>query len=126
MRRGIIGALLLTVLLCTGFFSSRSMTRSFAPMEALLEQASQSARAGSWEQAQTLTDQAQQQWNSRWKATAVFADHGPMEQIDALFARLEVYGSSRAATAYAALCADLQRQLASLGDAHSLTWWNLL
>lgn len=126
MKRGVIGAALLAALLCGGMLSSRSMTRSFAPMEALLEQASQAARAGSWEQAQILTEQAQQQWDSRWKATAVFADHEPMEQIDALFARLEVYAGCRAATAYAALCADLQRQLSSLGDAHGLTWWNLL
>ena len=54
-----------------------------------------------------------------------FADHTPMEEIDALFAQVEVYAAAREETDFAAGCAALSRKVEAMGLAHGASWWNL-
>ena len=53
------------------------------------------------------------------------ANHTPMEEIDALFAEVEVYAAAREETDFAAGCAALSRKMEAMGQAHGASWWNL-
>ena len=124
MKRCIIGAGLLIVLLSGGILSSAWLGRSFDSLPPMLEQAAEAAEEGGWDRASQLADRAEQRWQELWKITAVLVDHAPMEQIDALFAQLEVCEQSQ--LEFAKLCARLARELEALSETHSPTWWNLL
>ena len=91
-----------------------------------LEQAAEAALSEDWETAEALAEQTGVRWVQHRKRAAAFADHEPMEEIDALFAQLEVYRSAQDAVSFAAVCKLLSCQLQALGDAHIPTWWNLL
>ena len=126
MKRMVIGSLLLLTLLAGGCWSSRAMVQWHAPLEEKLGQAAEYAYERNWEQAQKLTQEAKQDWERRWHMAAAFADHGPMEEIDRLFAQLETYEWWREPMGYSALCMELSRELGAMGDAHIPNWWNLL
>lgn len=124
MKRGIIGAGLLLLLLLGGTLSSAWLGRSFETLPPLLEQAAEAAQEGEWDRAEQLSDRAEQRWQELWKITAVFVDHAPMEQIDALFAQLEVCRQYQ--PDFGKLCARLARELDALSETHRPSWWNLL
>lgn len=126
MKRGWIGLGLLLLLLAAGVLSAWAMVRWHSPLEQQLDLAAQYALASDWEQANRMVRDAENQWEKRWHPSAIFADHGPMEEIDALFAQLEVYEEEREALSFAALCKELSRELAAMGEAHVPNWWNLL
>ena len=48
-----------------------------------------------------------------------------MEEIDALFAEVEVYAAAREETDFAAGCAALSRKVEAMGQAHGASWWKL-
>ena len=126
MKRGWFGAALLAALLLLGIFSSCAMGMFYGPMADTMERASELALAGSWEQASEVSHRMEESWEELWHFSACFADHGPMEEIDALFAQLEVYQDAGDTLGFASVCASLQAQLEALGDAHRFSWWNLL
>ena len=126
MKRGWIGFGLLLLILTAGVLSAWAMVQWHSPLEQQMELAAQYALSSDWEQAQQLTRQVSEQWEKRWHPSAVFADHEPMEEIDALFAQLEVYEENREALGFVALCAELARELGAMGEAHVPNWWNLL
>lgn len=126
MRRGILGAALLSALLFAGILSSRNLSRTFLPMEEVLQQAALAAQKEDWQAAEILTRQVYRQWEHCRGSTAVFTDHAPLQQIDGIFARLEIYGRAGNSTAYAALCARLAQELSDLGIEQALSWQNLL
>ena len=49
-----------------------------------------------------------------------------MEQVDWGFARLEFDGKTGEWEAFAPLCVELAEQLRAIGEAHGVSWWNLL
>jgi hypothetical protein len=126
MKRMVIGSVLLISLLVGGALSSRAMVQWHAPLEETLCQAAEFACTENWEQAKYLRRKAQESWESRWHMAAAFADHGPMEEIDSLFAQLEIYEAYQEPMGYSALCMELSRELGAMGDAHIPNWWNLL
>ena len=109
MKRLWVGILLLLVLLAGTLTVTVAMGRIYAPMVEALE-------AGDLE--------AAEERYGRWRQlTAAFADHGPMEEMDALFARAEICGDEQERRA---LCAELAQRAKAMSNAHSPTWWNLL
>ena len=126
MKRSKIGLWLLLVLLAGGILSSWGMVRLTEPLGQTMEAASQAALRSDWENAQTLALQARESWEKNWNLCAVFADHTPMENINGLFAQLEIYARSGDAQNFAAVCAQLSEDTKAIGEAHSFTWWNLL
>ena len=126
MKRGKIGLGFLAVLLVLCILTTAAMERWHAPLARTLGAAADLAAAGEWEEAKTLAGRARADWEKRWHLSAAFADHGPMEDIDSLFAQLEVYQKQTDVTNFAAACAELSRRVEAMGNAHSLTWWNLL
>ena len=126
MKRGWIGVGLLTVLLMGGLLVTRVMDKTHSEISEELERAARSAIAGDWEDAAEAAKDAFEEWQENWHFSAAFADHEPMEEIDALFAQLLPYLLDRDGVSFAAACRELARQIKAIGDAHGLNWWNLL
>ena len=126
MRRIWIGIILLGVLLAGGLWISDFMAQNHSPMAQDLHRAGELAEMDQWELAQAYARRAQDRWEEKWPVTASVADHEPMDEIDALFAQLEIFSQSRDATAYRAVCAHLGSLLEAISQSHSITWWNLM
>ena len=117
-------------LLCLGFglglWSMYAMGAVNEPVSRLLEEAAQAALSGDLEQGIMLADRAQTAWEDCWHLTASAADHAPMDEIDSIFAQVSTYAQAGSPTDFAAFCARLAQLVDAVGEAHSLTWWNLL
>lgn len=126
MKRCWFGFFLLILLLGTGLAVTWGMNACHDPISRDLERAAEAALAEDWGKAEKLVDRAEDRWEDCWKFSATFADHEPMEEIDAAFAQLEVYWKARDPVSLAAICGALARQVEAMGDAHEMGWWNLL
>ncbi len=126
MKRSKFGLLLLIGLLVLGILSTWAMNRSTNPIAETVRQAGTAGFQMNWEIATEKMGEAKTQWEKRYPLCASLTDHEPMEEINSLFAQLEVYAESRDAQNFTAVCALLAENLEALGEAHSLTWWNLL
>ena len=126
MKRGWIGAGLLAGLLILGLLVTWFMGRTHTGISEELELSARFAIAGNWEEAEELAEEAYEDWQDSWHFSAAFADHEPMEEIDALFAQLLPYLLNQDAVSFSAACRELARQVEAIGDAHNLNWWNLL
>lgn len=122
-RRFFLGVGLLAVLLVLGLFTAWAMERVQSPMAEKMEQAAvtQELQAG-----YRLSQEAKADWQKNWRVVAAVADHTPMDEIDKLFAELEVYAREEEQVHFSACCAQLSSLLRAVSDAHSLNWWNLL
>ena len=126
MKRLWIGIALLVIFLLVGCVVTYAFHRIHAPMQTLLEEASAAALGGDWEMAAAKAESAQKIWH-RWRNfTATVADHGPLEQMEALFTQLRVYQALDLPGEYAAVCAQLSQMAAAMEESQAFTWWNLL
>ncbi len=126
MKRLWLGIALLAIFLSLGLWVTKAMNNAHDPIAALLEEASEAALSGDLSKGISLGSEAKKQWESHRKATASVADHTPLEEIDRLFAEMEVYGQEEELPHFAACCKQLSTLVRSMGEAHSLTWWSLL
>lgn len=126
MTRFRIGAGILLMLLAFGFGVQLWMDAACTPIAEALTASQTAARAGRWDRAEALRQEAAEGWYDHWHCFAAFADHQPMEEIDGLLAQLAVYAREQSAESYAAAAADLTRRIAAMSDAHRFRWWNLL
>lgn len=124
--RETIGLVLLTALLLTGLCTSLKMDRHHAKIARQLEDSAWYALSGDWEKARSAAAAAENSWESWRMVTSLLSDHTPMEEIDSLFSRIGVYSAARSGTEFAACCGDLSRKMAAMGEAHRLSWQNLL
>ena len=125
MKRSWIGFVLLVALLVGCILVTVAMGRIHDPIEAQLLQASQCAMEGNWEKAGDFFREAQENWEEKEHFRTCFADHTPVEEIDADFEMLMVLCAAREVTSFAGGCRSLARQVAAVGEAHELVWWNL-
>ena len=126
MKRSWFGLALLVLLRAVGLLATWYMGRCQSGTAELLTEAQVQARQGNWEQAVNLSRQAELRWQRSWPATAAFADHEPMENIDNLFAQLKIYAGEGENLSFAALCAQITSDLTAMADSQALNWWNLL
>ena len=126
MTRSWIGFILLVVLLLGCLLVTKTMVDIHDPLESRLIQAGQAAMDGNWEQGQALFRKAEGDWEDYAHFRGCFADHTPVEEIDAAFALLSTYCAARDTVAFAGGCRSLARQIAAVGEAHELVFWNLL
>ena len=126
MKRSWIGLILLLVLLAGGIAATWAMGQCHTPISRDLANAALAAVEGNWERGESLLLSARTAWGRSRHLTACFADHTPMEEIDALFAQVEVYAAVREETDFAAGCAALAGKVKAMGQAHGASWWNLL
>lgn len=126
MRRFFLGVFLLLFFLFLGLWTAYATDYTSEAVSQTLTQAAEAVLAGDTEAGTQLVRKARQDWESHWKITAAVADHGPMDEIDGLFGQLEAFQKAGATADIAACCARLSKLVAAIGEAHSLTWWNLL
>lgn len=125
MKRSWFGFFLLLVLLAASILVTWVMIRIHEPMEENLLRAADFALEEDWIRANQFFREAEARWTSWEHVRACFADHNPVEEIDAALAMLKVYCENREGLAFAAGCRELAGQAAAIGEAHELVWWNL-
>ena len=126
MKQFWLGLGLLVAMLVSGIWVTGKMERIHEPAAAKLRQAAQYALAEDWESTGQITKQARKSWEENRRLTAAIVNHEPMDEIDALFAQLEVYERSRDRISCSAACARLSELLDALHQEQGFTWWNLL
>lgn len=126
MKRSWIGFILLMVLLAASILTTWIMVWIHEPIEADLTQAAAFALEENWVRSNQCFRQAEAKWTKWEHVRACFADHNPVEEIDAAFAMLKTYCTAREGLAFAGGCRDLARKVAAVGEAHEFVWWNLL
>ena len=126
MKRLYIGAGLLAVMLAAGIFLTGAFNAIHEPLQDQLQQAQTAAAAGDWQKAGDLTKQAKEKWEASRHFVAAVADHEPLEEMDSLFARLEVLCLLREEDEFAADCAELARLCEAMAESQRVTWWSLL
>lgn len=126
MKRFWIGISILAVLLVSGWLVQRGMDAIHRPIADDLEQAAQAALDEDWETALSLAQRAHARWEKYHHFTAAFADHNPMDDLDGLFAELEIFAQEREMPHFAAVCLHLQQLADAMAESHGINWWNLL
>lgn len=126
MNRFWFGVVLLVLLLGIGIGSSLVLEALHTPISQDLTAASQEALEERWDAAADLALRAKNRWEQQRHGIAAVSSHGPMEQIDCLFAELELYLQEKESFPFAVCCASLSSWVQALAEAHAMSWWNLL
>lgn len=126
MKRCWFALILLVALLLGSLWVTDYMADTHTPIAEAVGRAEEASLAGNWTDARQELDSARASWDGKRKMIAVFADHEPMEEADALFAQLEVAAIWQDAPGFSSLCAHLSEALKAMGEAHGPTWWNIL
>lgn len=121
-----IGVGILVLLLGIGIFLTFYTADIQDRVAQILSESREAAAVGQWEKAAGRCFQARALWEKHQKSTAAIVDHEPMEEVEALFAQLEVYLKVRDPVAYCACCASLEVFTRAIGESHSVSWWSLL
>ena len=123
MARFWFGVGLMLALLAVGIYSVYAIGCASEPIAKTLEQA---ATAGEPARREALLDQAKQAWDHHWEGTAVVADHGPMDEIDSLFAQAKAYAQAGQWGDFSAFCLRLSQLIQATAEGQKATWWNFL
>ena len=91
-----------------------------------LEQDGASALAGNWTSATQKAEKSRAQWEKYRHFWSAFTDHEPMEQMQELFSRLEIYRQKQLEVDFAAVCGSLVQMAEAIDESHSLKWWSVL
>lgn len=126
MKRGWLGAGLLAALLLVGVFLQYAMDLIHGPCAQKLEQAAQAALLEDWDSAQDLSRQAAEGWKKGYGITAAVADHAPMDEVDMMYAQLEVYARQKERVHFAATCRSLATLTKAVAEVHRFSLRNLL
>ena len=117
---------LLAALLLFGLLTSWYMGRQHRTISRELEESGWMALSGQWSDAREKAREVKSAWEKNRQLRAALADHTPMEEIDQLFEELTVYAAAGERTEFARCCAGLSVRIRAVGEAHRLTWWNVL
>lgn len=126
MKRCWLGVGILLVLLLASLWVTAAMGDIHEPISVTMKSAGEAALAGDWERAEALATDARTIWYQNRPFTASVADHAPMDEIDALFARLSVAAGQGDASAFSDICARLNVLLHAMAEGHQALWWNVL
>lgn len=126
MKRFWIGLILLSVMLAGGIGMLLFSHGFYDGFSEVLEAAADAALSDNWEDAKALMDNAAAQWEHRHHFFASFTDHEPVEEIELLLARLELYEKARLAVDFADACESLSHLCEAIDEYHSLNWWAVL
>ena len=126
MARGWLGAAILAVFFVLGIVVAGAMERTHLSTGELLTQAAEMTLNGEFERGMALGMEAKSRWEKAWSGTAVVADHSPMDDVDALFAEMEIYAKTGEQPHFAACCRELAKRVEAVSEAHRFSWWNVL
>ncbi len=125
MKRCWIGLGLLLIVLAAGIGTGVLMDQIHEPVAWKLEQAADYAMVGLWREAEDCSNEAKADWDKWSRMRGSLADHGPVEDAEAIFVQLPVFAGEEDLH-FAALCRELARKVRAVGEAHSFNWWNFL
>lgn len=120
-----IAVVVLAVLLGMGIASAFFMDTVHRSLATQLEQAAALAESD-WEEAKSLAGSARENWEEHKHLVAALADHEPLEQLDGMFAELEVCQKQADKACFAVVCVRIASLAGMLSESHSPCWWNLL
>ena len=126
MGRFWFGTALLAVLLLSGWLLGSGISKAGEKSVAPLEQAAAAALAEDWVTAAENRTAAQTHWEKVRPFAAALCRHEPVEQIDLLFAQLEIFETDRDVAEFASTAAGIAQTLKTLPVPHRFHWWNLL
>lgn len=126
MRRLWIGVGFLIVMLAVGIVLTLLFDRIHTPLSEDLRQASQLAMAEDWEKATALAQQARADWKQYREFIAAVADHEPLEKMEYLLDKLDVYAQARRTADFSAVCVELAALADAMLESQQLTWWSFL
>ena len=126
MRRCVIGIWMLILLLGLGCVACWGTNRILDPISRELEAAAELVIAGNWEAAEKRTLQAREKWETWWTFVAALNSHGPMEDADNWFDRLEVFARTRDARSYGEGCVRIAGLIRAIGEGQTPALRNLL
>ena len=126
MKRPFLGFCILLTLLFSSIGIWWGMEDIHRDISQLLTQAQAAAENENWQQAGEFSTRAKERWEHHHRFTASFADHTPMDELDGLFAELEVYLQNRESPHFEATCAQMVLLTQAMADSHGIQWWNVL
>lgn len=126
MGRLWIGIGLLLALLAIGIGMLAAGSLFFREISENLEQAGDAALSGSWQIAAEKASLSQHKWETYRRFWSAFTDHEPVEEMQKLFAQLEIFRQRQMEVDFAAVCRDLSHLADAIEETHSLYWWSLL
>ena len=126
MKRSYLGLGLLLALLLGSVLATKGMVCRTETVTKELTAAANNALVGNWEEAEESVESALDDWEESRPFTAAFADHTPLEDIEDDFAQLKIYLRTREKEAFAATAAQLAKKVEAVGEAHTLSWQNIL
>ncbi len=123
MKRFYFGVALLLILLAVALGAAAGLEKIHGEIASELEQAAQAVEAGNLAAAEPELDRAQALWECYEHLLAAFADHEPLEEMEGLFAEVEIYRRAGEQTDLAVACTRLAILSRSVAESHSLKWW---
>lgn len=126
MSRLWIGIGILLILLAMGvglLWGSRAFFEDFSRD---LDRAGEAALAGDWAAAAEAAGRGQARWEHYRRFWAAFTDHEPVEQMQDLFSRLEVYRQRQLDADFAIVCRSIVLLAEAIDESHNLRWWSVL
>lgn len=126
MKRLWIGIGVLLALLILGGITAAALGSLHSELSGILEDAAALALNGQQPQAADKVSQAATLWQRYHHIAAAFADHEPLEEMDSLFSRLQVYCRIGDEKDLADACLQLSSLSRDVAESHGLAWWSLL
>lgn len=126
MNRLWLGVGLLILFLILGITTAFLLQNTQQPIVQALEEAAALSLTGDLAGGASKAQDALTHWQKNWRGIAAVSIHGPMEEIDSLFAQLPALSAAGQAGDFSACCARLACLAEAIGDAQSFSWWNLL
>ena len=126
MRRFWLGLGLMAGLLAAGLFLSVKFRQIHAPMAEKLTRAAEAAREANLSAASAWLEDAWQDWENARKFSASVTDHGPMEEMEGLFAEARYFGQTGDPEELAAACGRLAALSRAMAQSQTVNWWSLL
>ena len=126
MKRLWLGVAMLAVLFSLGLASTAGVGRVCKPISQNLSSAADHVQEGEWEQAVALSQQAKSRWERWHHIVAALTDHEPMDEVDSLFATLDIYARENDKIRFADCCARLSALIEAVGEAQAVYWWSIL
>lgn len=126
MKRFWIGVGFLVVLLAGSLFLLAFSGGFCRASTGNLDEACTMALQENWPEAMEKAKISQKSWEENQHFLAAFTDHEPIEQVDALFSELALYGEKRMGIEFAVTCRQLCRWMQAINESHGLSWWTVL
>ncbi|MBE6957527.1 MAG: DUF4363 family protein [Ruminococcaceae bacterium] len=126
MNRLWIGIVILFLLLGLGVGLMWGSVAFFGSLSQKVEACGEAALRGNWAFVARETAECEEKWEKYAHFWASFTDHAPVEQVETLFAQLELYKKQRLSVEFAACCRSLAKEADAIGESHGIAWWSIL